>query len=52
MQINGKKKFTKEINTGTSKEKVEDICNSEFNLQVTDYKKVIFVEDKIINFID
>ena len=47
VQINGKKKFTKEINTGTSQEEAEDICNSEFNLQVTDYKKVIFVEDKI-----
>ena len=32
-------------------EEAEDICNSEFNIQVTDYKKVIFVEDKIINFI-
>ena len=51
VQINGKKKFTKEINTGTSQEEAEDICNSEFNIQVTDYKKVIFVEDKIINFI-
>ena len=51
IQINGKKKFTKEINTGTSQEEAEDICNSEFNIQVTDYKKVIFVEDKIINFI-
>ena len=51
VQINGKKKFTKEINTGTSQEEAEDICNSEFNIQITDYKKVIFVEDKIINFI-
>ena len=51
IQINGKKKFTKEINTGTSQEEAEDICNSEFNIKVTDYKKVIFVEDKIINFI-
>ena len=51
VQINGKKKFTKEINTGTSQEEAENICNSEFNIQVTDYKKVIFVEDKIINFI-
>ena len=51
IQINGKKKFTKEINTGASQEEAEDICNSEFNIQVTDYKKVIFVEDKIINFI-
>ena len=32
-------------------QEAEDICNSEFNLKVTDYKKIIFVEDKIINFI-
>ncbi len=51
VQINGKKKFTKVINTGTSQQEAEDICNYEFNLKVTDYKKIIFVEDKIINFI-
>ena len=51
VQINGKKKFTKVINTGTSQKEAEDICNYEFNLKVTDYKKIIFVEDKIINFI-
>ena len=51
VQINGKKKFTKVINTGTSQENAEEICKSEFNLNVSDFKKVIFVEDKIINFI-
>ena len=51
VQINGKKKFTKVINTGTSQEGAEEICKDEFNLDVSDFKKVIFVEDKIINFI-
>ena len=51
VQINGKKKFTKVVNTGTSQEDAEEICKSEFNLNVSDFKKVIFVEDKIINFI-
>jgi len=51
VQINGKKKFTKVINTGTSQEDAEEICKAEFNLDISDFKKVIFVEDKIINFI-
>ena len=51
VQINGKKKFTKVVNTGTSQEGAEEICKDEFNLDVSDFKKVIFVEDKIINFI-
>ena len=51
VQINGKKKFTKVVNTGTSQEDAEEICKDEFNLDVSDFKKVIFVEDKIINFI-
>ena len=51
VQINGKKKFTKVVNTGTSQEDAEKICKDEFNLDVSDFKKVIFVEDKIINFI-
>ena len=51
VQINGKKKFTKVINTGTSQEGAQEICKDEFNLDISDFKKVIFVEDKIINFI-
>ena len=51
VQINGKKKFTKVVNTGTSQEGAEEICKDEFNLDLSDFKKVIFVEDKIINFI-
>ena len=51
IQPNGKKKFTKVVNTGTSQEEAEKACELAFNIKSSDYKKVIFVEDKIINFI-
>ena len=52
IQLNGKKKFTKVVNTGISQEEAEEACEDAFNIKASDYKKVIFVEDKIINFID
>ena len=51
VQINGKKRHTKIINTGTTQEEAEKICELEFEIEKKDYKKIIFVEDKIINFI-
>jgi len=51
IQLNGKKKFTKVINTGTSQQEAEKFCEIDFNIKASDYKKIIFVEDKIINFI-
>ena len=51
IQLNGKKKFTKVVNTGTSQKEAEEACEVAFNIKSSDYKKVIFVEDKIINFI-
>ena len=51
VQINGKKRYTKIINTGTTQEEAEKICELEFQIEKKDYKKIIFVEDKIINFI-
>ena len=51
VQINGKKRHTKIVNTGTSKEEAEKICEIEFKLDLKNYKKIIFVQDKIINFI-
>tara|TARA_B100001559_G_scaffold316394_1_gene319882 strand:+ start:19 stop:2445 length:2427 start_codon:yes stop_codon:yes gene_type:complete len=51
VQINGKKRHTKIVNTGTSKEEAEKICEIEFKIELNNYKKTIFVEDKIINFI-
>jgi leucyl-tRNA synthetase len=51
VQINGKKKHTKIINTGTTQEEAENICETEFQIKKKNYKKIIFVKDKIINFI-
>ena len=51
VQINGKKKHTKIINTGTSQDEIEKICAIEFEIETKNYKKIIYVEDKIINFI-
>ena len=51
IQLNGKKKFTKVVNTGTSQKEAEEACEVAFNIKSSEYKKVIFVEDKIINFI-
>jgi len=51
IQLNGKKKFTKIVNTGISQEEAEEACEVAFDIKASDYKKVIFVEDKIINFI-
>ena len=51
IQINGKKKHTKIINTGTLQEEAEKICEKEFKIEIKNYKKIIFVKDKIINFI-
>jgi leucyl-tRNA synthetase len=51
VQINGKKKYTKVINTGTSQAEAEKICEQDFDIDTRSFKKIIFVEDKIINFI-
>ena len=51
VQINGKKRHTKIINTGTSQEEAEKICEIDFDIKANNYKKIIFVENKIINFI-
>ena len=51
VQMNGKKRHTLIINTGTNKEEAEKICEKEFQIEKKNYKKIIFVEDKIINFI-
>jgi hypothetical protein len=32
-------------------DEVEDICFENFNLSASDFKKLIFVKDKIINFV-
>ena len=39
------------LNDKQIKELAEKICEIEFKLDLKNYKKIIFVEDKIINFI-
>ena len=51
VQMNGKKRYTTIVNTGTTKEEAENICEIEFQIEKKNYKKIIFVKDKIINFI-
>ena len=51
VQMNGKKRHTTIVNTGTTKEEAENICEIEFQIEKKNYKKIIFVKDKIINFI-
>jgi leucyl-tRNA synthetase len=51
IQINGKKKYAIEVSSGLNQDEVEDICFENFNLSASDFKKLIFVKDKIINFV-
>lgn len=51
IQINGKKKYAIEVSSGLDQDEVEDICFENFNLSASDFKKLIFVKDKIINFV-
>jgi len=51
IQINGKKRFTRETDIGLEQFEVENICKDEFDMITSDYKKVIYIQDKIINFV-
>ena len=51
IQINGKKKYAIEVSSGLGQDEVENICFENFNLSASDFKKLIFVKDKIINFV-
>ncbi len=51
IQINGKKKHAIELNTGSSQEEVEKICIEKFHINTKEAKKVIFLEDKLINIV-
>ena len=51
IQINGKKKYAIEVSSGLDQDEVEDICFENFNLSASEFKKLIFVKDKIINFV-
>ena len=51
IQINGKKKNAIEVDRGTTQEEAEEICKTQFNIEINDAKKVIFLEDKLINIV-
>ena len=51
IQINGKKKHAMEVPTGLQQLEVEKLCLESYELDASKYKRVIFVQDKIINFV-
>lgn len=51
VQINGKKKHAIEVSTGLQQAEVEELCFLNFELSINEFSKVIFVKDKIINFV-
>ena len=51
VQINGKKRHTRQTDIGLEQSEVEEICKVEFNMNLSDYKKIIYIPDKIINFV-
>jgi leucyl-tRNA synthetase len=51
VQINGKKKHAIEVSTGLQQPEVEKLCFDKFELIANEFNKVIFVKDKIINFV-
>ena len=51
IQVNGKKRFTRETDIGLEQHEIEQICKEEFSMKVNDFKKIIYVQDKIINFV-
>ena len=51
IQINGKKKNAIEVDRGITQEQAEEICKNQFNIDIVNAKKVIFLEDKLINIV-
>lgn len=51
IQINGRKKFSLKIPSGSSQSSVEELCERNFDIDKKNYKKVIFIIDKLINFV-
>jgi leucyl-tRNA synthetase len=51
IQINGKKKFTKKIPSNSDQVYIEELCLKEFRIEKESYQKVIFVNNKLINFV-
>ena len=51
IQVNGKKRFTRETEIGLEQSEVEKICKDDFDMNTSDFKKIIYIQDKIINFV-
>ena len=51
IQINGKKRFTRETDIGLNQSEVERICKDDFDMNTSEFKKIIYIQDKIINFV-
>jgi leucyl-tRNA synthetase len=51
IQINGKKRFIRETEIGLEQSEVEKICKDDFDMNTSDFKKIIYIQDKIINFV-
>ena len=51
VQVNGKKRFTRETEIGLEQSEVEKICKDDFDMNTSDFKKIIYIQDKIINFV-
>jgi len=51
VQINGKKKHTRQTDIGLEQSEVEKICKEEFKMNISEFKKIIYIQDKIINFV-
>ena len=51
VQINGKKTYTRDTDIGLEQVEIEKICKEEFNMNLSEFKKIIYIKDKIINFV-
>ena len=51
VQINGKKTYTRDTDIGLEQVEIEKICKEEFNMNSSEFKKIIYIKDKIINFV-
>ena len=39
------------LDIGLKQSEVEEICKDEFDMNMSDFKKIIYIQDKIINFV-
>ena len=51
IQINGKKKFTFKVPSESEQKYIEEICYKEFKIEKEKFQKIIFVKNKLINFV-